>query len=99
MEKSTKEIILEQEKLGNVVINNGFELMGINLNEFIEQPAKGILYDLNRDKVTCMHWINDDEDNIWVNNYAVALVIEKLKDKIKELEDEVEYWKKNVDGG
>jgi len=47
-----------------------------NLDEFIKQPAEGILYDLNRGREVVLMFIDDPK---WVNDYAVGLVIDKLK--------------------
>jgi len=77
--KELQEFILKKEKEGKIVFNTLEGLAFIDINEFIEQPTEGILYDLNRDKVTCMTWINEGQET-WINNYAVALVITKLKE-------------------
>jgi hypothetical protein len=57
------------------------------IKEFIEQPAEGILYDLNRDKVTTLSMRNKFPER-WVNDYAVAVTIVALKARIEELEVE-----------
>jgi len=57
------------------------ELVKVNLDEFIRQPAEGMLYDLNRNKITVLHFITQGNMK-WVNNYAVALVIEKLREVV-----------------
>lgn len=78
-----KDFILKKEEEGKVVIQTVDGLSEIDLNEFIKQPTQGILYDLNRDRPTVLTFIDDPK---WVNDYAVGLVIVKLKEKIKELE-------------
>lgn len=83
------ELIQEQEKKGRIVVLNIDGACSYDLDEFIKQPADGILYDLNRDKVTCASWIdsNDECKNTWVNNYAVALVIHRLKELLEVLDE------------
>ena len=81
---STKDLILEEEKKGNVVINTAEGLMKVNLNELIKQPVDGLLYDLNRDECTILTFIDNPK---WVNDYACAKVIRALKAKIEELEN------------
>lgn len=72
-----KNFIREKEKEGKVVFMTCEGPMIANLDEFIQQSAQGILYDLNRDKATTMTLAS--EDNLrWINDYAVAVVIEKL---------------------
>lgn len=79
-----KEMVLEQYQKGNVVIAS-FEGLGITkLEDFIQQPAEGILYDLNRIEPVVLTFLPDPK---WVNDYAVAKVIRALKDYIAELED------------
>lgn len=81
---STKDLILEEEKKGNVVINTAEGLMKVNLNELIKQPVDGLLYDLNRDECTILTFIDNPK---WVNDYACAKVIRALKAKIEESEN------------
>jgi hypothetical protein len=72
-----REIILEKEKEGKVVFAVQGGLMEADIMDFINQPTEGLLYDLNRDKPTVMTFINDPK---WINDYAVGLVISKLKE-------------------
>jgi hypothetical protein len=72
-----REMILEKEKEGKVVFAVQGGLMEADIMDFINQPTEGLLYDLNRDKPTVMTFINDPK---WINDYAVGLVISKLKE-------------------
>ena len=74
-----KQLVLQEEKEGNVVIMTCDGPRLINLEEFIKQPTTGLLYDLNRDKATILTFINEKPAK-WVNDYAVGLVIAKLKE-------------------
>ena len=84
MSQEMKELVLEQEKKGRIVYQALDEIVSADLDAFVRQPTEGLLWDLNRDRVTAITWIEAGETG-WVNNYAVALVIAKLKDIIKEL--------------
>ena len=87
---SIKELILEEAKNGFLVIA-GFEgLQKAKLSEIVKQPVEGLLYDLNRDPVTILTFINDPK---WVNDYASMQVIRLLHNKVEELEHELEFIK------
>ena len=43
------------------------------------QPVDGLLYDLNRDEATIMTFIDSEK---WINDYACALVIRYLMNKL-----------------
>ena len=76
MSASLKDLILEKEKQGEVVILTFDGLKGIDLDEIVKQPTEGLLYDLNRDKATILACLDDKK---WVNDFACMKVIEKLK--------------------
>jgi len=83
---SIKEIVLKEYQKGNIVINSLEGLMSAKLTDFINNVADGILYDLNRDEVTILTFIDDPK---WINDFAAAKVIRALKDKIDELENKL----------
>lgn len=85
---SIKDKILEEYEKGNIVINGLGGLQTMSLDKFIEQPTEGMLYDLNRGEEVVLCFVNKHEK--WINDYAVAKVIRKLKDKIDELEEIIE---------
>jgi hypothetical protein len=74
-----KELILAKAKEGKVVFATFEGLMAADLNEFIKQPADGILYDLNRLPEVVLTFLDDPK---WVNDFAVSLVIRKLKEEL-----------------
>lgn len=82
--KAEELIIRAQFEKGNIVIATVDGLSTCPIKDFIEQPADGILYDLNRDEATVMTFIDDPK---WVNDFAVAKTIRALKAKIQELRD------------
>lgn len=71
-----KNLVLQKEKEGKVALMTPEGLLSANLEVFIKQPTEGLLYDLNRDKATVLTLM----DKKWVNDYAVGLVIAKLKE-------------------
>ena len=75
-----KDLLLEEEKKGNIVFNTFEGLMSMKLDDIIDQPTEGLLYDLNRDKATIFSNMGTDNYNKWINDYAVALVITRLKE-------------------
>lgn len=72
-----KELILQKEKEGKIVFMTIEGPMEADLEQFIQQPTEGLLYDLNRDRATVLTFIPNPK---WVNDYAVGLVIGKLKE-------------------
>jgi hypothetical protein len=79
-----RDSILEEERKGNIVYMGIEGPYIINLDEFLKQPAEGILYDLNRSPEVVLTFIDDPK---WVNDYAVALVIKRLKEMLSESKD------------
>lgn len=73
---SIKDLILEESRKGNIVIMGIEGPMVANLEEFIRQPTTGLLYDLNRLPEVILTFIDNPK---WINDYAVSLVISKLK--------------------
>jgi len=71
-----RDMILKKEKEGKVVFMTIEGPAIADLEEFIKQPTEGLLYDLNRDRVTVLTLLDDPK---WVNDFAVGLVITKLK--------------------
>lgn len=78
-----KDIIRDESKKGNIVILTEEGIKVGSVQEFIKQPASGILYDLNRLEEVTMMFIDDPKR---INDYACAMVIRALKDRIEELE-------------
>ena len=74
--ESFRDMVLEKEKEGKIVVMTFDGYMEADLDEIIKQPTEGLLWDLNRDKLTILSWIDEKK---WVNDYATMLVITKLK--------------------
>lgn len=76
-QEKVRELILSERANGNIVVWGlmGESLMSIALEEFVKQPAEGMLYDLNRSEEISLSFLSDRK---WVNDFAVALTIRKL---------------------
>jgi hypothetical protein len=73
-----EKVILDQAKEGRVVFVAIDQLESILLDEFIKQPTDGLLYDLNRSPEVIL--TRKYKDPKWINDYAVYLVIKRLKE-------------------
>ena len=83
MIEELKECILSEAQKGNVVFKSAEGLMAAPLDGFINQGIDGLLYDLNRLPETTLTLVDDPK---WVNDYAVYLVIKRLKERLDALE-------------
>lgn len=72
-----RDMILQESEKGNVVYMGLEGLMIVPLDEFIAQPTEGLLYDLNRSPEVVLTFIDDPK---WVNDFAVSMVIKRLKE-------------------
>jgi hypothetical protein len=71
-----KETVLKARSEGKVAMWLLPGQLGITpLEDFLKQPADGILYDLNRLEECAL---SNAPDIRWVNDFAVAVVIRKL---------------------
>ena len=75
-------------KKGGIFFMTCDGIRSMKMEDFISQPADGILYDLNRDEATTITLAKGRHSDVrWVNDLAVAYVIKALKcelDKYKE---------------
>ena len=76
-----KDKILKEYKRGNIVVSTFDGIKAAPLKEIINQPAEGLLYDLNRDEATILTFIHDPK---WINDYACMVVIRELKRQLDE---------------
>ena len=77
--------IIQEEKSTNVCIMTAEGMKKTPINNFINQSAESILYDLNRDKVTTITIAKTAKGKRWINDYATAVVIENLKKEYDKL--------------
>ena len=80
-QEDIKKIVMEEYAKGNIVVSTFEGLKTMPLKEFVKQPAGGMLYDLNRCEVVVLTFINDPK---WINDFAVAKVIQELKRQLDE---------------
>ena len=85
----------EERKKGNLLIITATGAMLSQIDLFIQQPASGILYDLNRGREVTATLAKDSDNIRYINDYAVAIVIEALKERIEALEIELLEAKNN----
>lgn len=85
MEERLLDLIQQKEKEGKVVFMTIEGPTEADLEKFIQQPTEGILYDLNRDRATVLTFMKKGNPK-WINDYAVGLVIAKLKSKLDEVQ-------------
>jgi len=70
-----KDVILNKYEKGNIVVSTIKGLQTMPLDEFVKQPVEGMLYDLNRDELVILTFIDDPK---WINDFASTKVIRKL---------------------
>ena len=80
--EQTLDVIRSQEKCGNITIETIEGLAVIPLDDIVNWEADSLLYDLNRDKSTTISLGRDGMER-WINDYAVAVVIEYLFNELK----------------
>jgi len=92
-QETLRDLIVKESTNGNLIIAIQGTLVTVPLDLFIKQPADVILYDLNRSPEVVSAFLDDPK---WINDYAVALVIAKLKQKISELENSPDTLQKTL---
>ena len=85
--EQTLDVIRGQEKYGNITIETIEGLAVIPLDDIVNWEADSLLYDLNRDKATTIALGRNGMER-WINDYAVAMVIEYLMKEIERLKNE-----------
>lgn len=87
-----KDFILSKKREGKIVFYSIEGLMEMKMQDIIQQPAVGLLWDLNRDIATLLSRASED-NRYWVNDLALANVTEVLVYKLNEVTDERDQWK------
>lgn len=85
---SIKEIVLAEYKKGNLVINNNEGIQAAPLKEIIKQPIDGLLYDLNRNEMVILTFINDPK---WINDYALVQVLREFKNQLDTKDERIKF--------
>ena len=77
--------ILELQKEGKIAFMTIDGLVSADINSIIQQPAEGLLYDLNRDTASLMSLAKEGKNKRWINDMALAHVVTKLVEKCNAL--------------
>jgi hypothetical protein len=77
--------ILELQKEGKIAFMTIDGLVSADINNIIQQPAEGLLYDLNRDTASLMSLAKEGKNKRWINDMALAHVVTKLVEKCNAL--------------
>lgn len=88
--KTFEDCVLQDKKDGVVTIATLFGFEHYNLDEFVKQPVEGLLYDLNMDEATLLTFLSNDNQQEalgYVNQWAAAQVIKKLKEQVDNLKN------------
>ena len=85
-------LILSKKKEGKIVFHSIEGLMEAKMEDIIQQPAEGMLWDLNRDMATLLSRASEDNP-YWVNDLALANITEYLINKVNEITEERDKWK------
>ena len=74
-------LILSKKKEGKIVFHSLEGLMKAKMENIIQQPVSGLLWDLNRDMATLLSRVSEDNP-CWLNDLALANFTEYLINKI-----------------
>lgn len=81
--------ILEHKRNKEVVFMTSEGAMVAKIENLIEQPPEGLLYDLNRDFATLSANAKNSKNLKWVNDMALANIVEYLMNENKKLKQEL----------
>jgi len=85
-EEKLRDIVLKEYKNGNIVISDFDGIKTANLDEIMNQPLDGLLYDINRSEAVILTFIDDLK---WVNDYALVKVVRRLHAELESLKKEM----------
>ena len=87
-----KDLILAKKREGEIVFHSIEGLMVAKMEDIIQQPAEGLLWELNRDMATLLCCASEDNP-CWVNDMALSNITELLVNKVNEITEERDVWK------
>jgi len=93
--KKLRDKILSEYKKGNIVIMSKEGVMTTKLENILDQPIDGILYDLNRNEVVILAFIEDPK---WVNDFALVKLLRHLYEQNQDLIKHREENAKTISG-
>ena len=85
-------LINQKSQEGKIVFYTIEGLAEAKMENIIQQPGEGLLYDLNRDMMTLLSRASEDNP-CWVNDIALASVTRYLIDKVNEITGDRDRWK------
>lgn len=89
--------ILEHKRNGEVLFMTMEGAMVAKIEKLVEQPPEGLLYDLNRDFATLSTNAKNSKNLKWVNDMALANIVEYLMNENKKLINEIKKIKKELE--
>lgn len=87
-----KDLILAKKREGEIVFHSIEGLVVAKMEDIIQQPAEGLLWDLNRDMATLLCCASEDNP-CWVNDMALSNITEFLVNKVNEITEERDVWR------
>jgi len=97
--KNLSDLIFKKRKEEKVILATIDGFIECDLDSLVNnQPVDGLLYDLNRDLVTCLNWVEHSDDIVWVNNAASGIVIEYMSKQIDTLRAKIEELESRFEG-
>lgn len=96
-EKTTLELVEQARKDNKVAFMTVEGLMSTTIDEILNQPVEGILYDLNRDYATIMTLAKNSKNVRWVNDLALSDLFKEVFNRYKKLEEENKALKENAE--
>lgn len=85
--KKLSELIFAKKNEGKLIYYCIDSIVEADLKSIcFDQPVDGLLWDLNRDIVTCLSLVEKSDDIVWINNTASGIVIEYLRNQYDALQ-------------
>ena len=90
------ELIEEQRAKGNIAFMTIDGLKGSTIDNIINQPIEGILYDLNRDYATIITLAKNSKNLRWINDLALSDLFKEIFKRYKNLEEENKLLREQI---
>ena len=84
METITSDIVVKNLKEGNITYVNKDGVFLVNMDEFLKLSYEEILETLNRNPDKILEMAKNSKTLKWVNDFAIAEIVKKLKCKLYE---------------
>lgn len=90
-EENIREIVQQAIADGKICYRTVVGIEAMSIEEFVQQPLEGMLYDINRDRATVMTFLDDAK---WTNDLALTQLLEFYYNENIRLKKEIEQFKK-----